>query len=396
MAELHDVQLKNYENKHRNVEYYSTKSIDDSKTSVYYTPTDGTFSPGHLQVSPIHINYINENLDSLIGLKPNAATKFEFDQYTNRFKLRLDPAWGTENVAKRTADFINVEKLGQHDYVIDMKVGQQEYDKEEEEQKKRSSNEDNCCACDNSSEDTDDDDDEERANGAAGGGSMKKSKVKLKEKVKLSVLAHENDMLLVNDINVCDVFKKKPYMNCLRVRGGADGLGDNKNRSVKKKRYNQEYYYSVENVFDAKALPCKIHQHHQVHQNHHHQFQPLPQQQQQLSPPLLSSFEQLNKSQENHLEKDHFTQSSVEQLNIIMDETGNSMLFNQCDNLLQTSASLPEIQLMTTSVEIHEKHVLRAADNTNIATNNTKSTNNVDENGEADKIRQFSTADTMF
>lgn len=46
-----------------NLENYSTKSIDESKASVYFTPNDGHLSPElplQLQVSPIHINYIND------------------------------------------------------------------------------------------------------------------------------------------------------------------------------------------------------------------------------------------------------------------------------------------------------------------------------------------------
>lgn len=41
-------------------EHFSAKSIDESKASVYFTPTDGHLSPQPPQMSPIHINYINE------------------------------------------------------------------------------------------------------------------------------------------------------------------------------------------------------------------------------------------------------------------------------------------------------------------------------------------------
>lgn len=50
-----------------------------------------------------------------------------------------------------------------------------------------------------------------------------------------------------------------------------------------------------------------------------------------------------------------------------MDETGKTMIVNQCDNLLQTSASLPEMQMTTTTTtaaEIHGgKHVILAVEN---------------------------------
>lgn len=45
-------------------EHFSAKSIDESKASVYFTPIDedGHLSPLPPQMSPIHVNYINENM----------------------------------------------------------------------------------------------------------------------------------------------------------------------------------------------------------------------------------------------------------------------------------------------------------------------------------------------
>lgn len=43
-------------------EHFSTKSFDESKASVYFTPTEGHLSPQPMQLSPIHINYINEGM----------------------------------------------------------------------------------------------------------------------------------------------------------------------------------------------------------------------------------------------------------------------------------------------------------------------------------------------
>lgn len=44
------------------LEHFSTKSFAESKASVYFTPTEGHLSPQPLQLSPIHINYINEGM----------------------------------------------------------------------------------------------------------------------------------------------------------------------------------------------------------------------------------------------------------------------------------------------------------------------------------------------
>lgn len=52
-------------------EHFSTKSFDESKASVYFTPNDGHLSPQPLQVSPLHINYINEGI---IGCEASGFT----------------------------------------------------------------------------------------------------------------------------------------------------------------------------------------------------------------------------------------------------------------------------------------------------------------------------------
>lgn len=47
---------------------------NDSKASVYFTPTD-SIDQNQLQLSPIHINYIRENVDSYMGyMKPAPST----------------------------------------------------------------------------------------------------------------------------------------------------------------------------------------------------------------------------------------------------------------------------------------------------------------------------------
>lgn len=318
MAELHVVQLKNFESKLKKSEYYSSKSIDDSKASVYYTPTDGTFSPGALQISPIHINYINENLDAMIGLKPYYNTKL--DQHSNRLRLYLDPERliNDGHFDPEAASSVANDKAITSTFMIN-EIGELE--------KKRNSNEDNCCA--RNEDDEGDEDDLEDDYGAEGAAACRRhrqdgdNRKVTKNKIKSSI-SHENDMLLVNEINVCDMNGgsaiNMPYNQI---------SGKGKKRGKIMKKYN-EYYYSVENIFDAKALPCNS-IHHHLH-NHHHPS--------------------------DH----HHCKSSIDKLNIILDETGKTILVNQCDNLLQTSASLPEMK-MTTSAEVHGKHVILAVEN---------------------------------
>lgn len=46
----------------KHLENFSIQSVDDSKASVYFTPPDED-EDRNLQLTPIHINYINENLN---------------------------------------------------------------------------------------------------------------------------------------------------------------------------------------------------------------------------------------------------------------------------------------------------------------------------------------------
>lgn len=56
---------------------------NDSKASVYYTPSDTADQQLQLQMSPMHINIIQENLDSFPDcLKPSESMcKFDFDMH---------------------------------------------------------------------------------------------------------------------------------------------------------------------------------------------------------------------------------------------------------------------------------------------------------------------------
>jgi hypothetical protein len=67
-------------------EHFSAKSIDESKASVYFTPNDdGHLSPQPPQLSPIHVNYINENM---IGCEMSAAADGSSED-----EARCAPAW---------------------------------------------------------------------------------------------------------------------------------------------------------------------------------------------------------------------------------------------------------------------------------------------------------------
>lgn len=65
---------------------------NESKASVYFTPNESV-DQTQLQLSPIHINYIKENLDSFIGcLKPPSVdTKFCFDKNGSQYNVDIEP-----------------------------------------------------------------------------------------------------------------------------------------------------------------------------------------------------------------------------------------------------------------------------------------------------------------
>lgn len=58
-------------------EHFSTKSMDESRASLYFTPTDGHMSPQPMQDTPIHINYINENMVGCENANNKSSWRFK-------------------------------------------------------------------------------------------------------------------------------------------------------------------------------------------------------------------------------------------------------------------------------------------------------------------------------
>lgn len=75
------------------IESMATQSsfTNESKASVYYTPNDSIEQP-QLQISPMHINHIRENLDTYVGcLKPQSLdSKFDFDMHRLQAHLEYE------------------------------------------------------------------------------------------------------------------------------------------------------------------------------------------------------------------------------------------------------------------------------------------------------------------
>lgn len=416
-SKLAEVQQRNLENKLRSAEFYSARNGYDvgSKASVYWTPPtalDGNSEFGSpairsaglvapyrggdvdsgLQLSPIHINYINENLDTMIGFKPlinsrkflaadDDAFGYRLPPHLDRLRMylcperlvggngRLDDDSGPSGLQQKNDQLDSAESISNN---ID---GMQT-------QKNGSNEDNNWCSCDYNSIELEDDDEEEQ-NGAAG------IKVTLRQ---LST-PHERKSLLVSESGV------RHSASC---HLGAS-MSNEANRIVTKKRFGNEYYHSVEDVVGDEDLLRNNH-HNNHHNNHAANVLPIhtPSSSASKSPSCrccprtisIPSTTTLHSSSvvEHHPLQQNPSTSRVgnvqndiniseindlfmsgggggttnnesgsvgrataagDKLNIILDETGKPMLVNQCDNrllLLQTSASLPEMQSMRSMV----------------------------------------------
>ncbi|KAG4079290.1 hypothetical protein HA402_007982 [Bradysia odoriphaga] len=252
MAGLNETQLKSLENKLKHLESFSAKSVNESKASVYYTPTDYTLSP---HTSPIHINYMNDKPESFVDITD--------------FRLSFEPD-RLVGGGKRLNNLDNSRALNTYD-VVDVNQSGDDYDDED---------------------------------------GAKAIKVNMFNGTSRSVLCdrHECDTLLMNDVTVA-------------LQSGRG----------KRKRYNNDYYYSVESVFDAKSLF-----NHNFHQHNH------------------------------CAEGESSSVATLDIVDVVDDDTGiTNLTKNICDNPLQASTSLPEIQLNgRTAEKMHGKHVLLAIENT--------------------------------
>lgn len=90
--------------KDRNLENYSTKSYDESKASVYFTPTEADLlSPQAPQTSPIHINYIDGEIgipDNSRHWKPCKFPKFVIENQRQRMSKRTNRLRGGDYLAE--------------------------------------------------------------------------------------------------------------------------------------------------------------------------------------------------------------------------------------------------------------------------------------------------------
>lgn len=96
-------------------EQFSTKSMDESRASLYFTPTDGHLSPQPMQDSPIHINYINENMIGCENANNKSSWRFRNPLHNARnnffFPIHLGTNFLTENTTDIHGSFIIPEQI---------------------------------------------------------------------------------------------------------------------------------------------------------------------------------------------------------------------------------------------------------------------------------------------
>lgn len=101
---------------HRGIDLISShRSVtNDSKASVYYTPNESVDQSHQLQSSPMHINFIQENLNTYADcLKPEPRCKFDFNMH------RLEENLEQEIDQRRRRHTILCANLGGGDYAAD-------------------------------------------------------------------------------------------------------------------------------------------------------------------------------------------------------------------------------------------------------------------------------------
>lgn len=408
-SKLAEVQQRNLENKLRSAEFYAARNAYDvgSKASVYWTPPtalDGDSEFGSpairsaapcrdvdsgLQMSPIHINYINENLDTMIGLKPvirtskfldedddddDAAYGYRLPPHLDRLRMYLCPerlVGGDGSLADESGPSGLQQNGGNSAESISNNV--------DGSQQKNGSNEDNnWCSCGVHATELDDDDDDDEQAGAAAG---------IKVTLRQFSTPNERESLLVASGGGL-----KHSASCQLGASVSTAFGGS--RSVTTKRFGNEYYHSVGDVVGDEDLLNNFN-----HHNNHAIVLPTHKPSSSSSSaskspscrccphtvsipsatttassviehhPLQNQtprdMNDVNISETNDLLMGGGSGTTNEtgsvgraltggdKLNIILDETGKPMLVNQCDNrllLLQTSASLPEMQSMRSMV----------------------------------------------
>lgn len=120
IEKLAQIETINLEGKSSDLhEHFSTKSMDESRASLYFTPTDGHLSPQPMQDSPIHINYINENMVGCENANNKSSWRFrnplKQQHYSARnnffFPIHLGTSFLTETNNDVHGSFIIPEQI---------------------------------------------------------------------------------------------------------------------------------------------------------------------------------------------------------------------------------------------------------------------------------------------
>lgn len=234
ISELSVEEAKNLDMKAAKIlESFAAKSIDESKASVYFTPADGNQTPDLFQTTPIHINYINDNLDHPHMLKNNPMFfKYPFDLKTQRFLSGFSPESNSPDCGTPTNGVNRLDKKGSNE---DNCASLEEVDVIGALRNKKSSR--TALTRPDDHDDSDDGDlsvmrlrDINRRRQSSHADGKHNDKVKNIIKEKPSNNPHENESLLNK--------RAEP------IPSTSTGI------TKRHKRMNNEFYYSLENIFE--------------------------------------------------------------------------------------------------------------------------------------------------
>lgn len=96
--------------------HFCAKSIDESKASVYFTPTDGHLSPQPLQMSPIHVNYINDGLET--GIDEARGGSWRAVALRNSSRSNHLPAQTHRNSFLLPGDYLDEEDESMGNFIV--------------------------------------------------------------------------------------------------------------------------------------------------------------------------------------------------------------------------------------------------------------------------------------
>lgn len=283
-----------------------TKSVDDSKMSVYFTPTDGNLSPEQNAGTPIHSE--QRTPESIRSNKMrDQQGKLMSAKLSKNLKIHREPQRLNGGSFDETAEI-----------ELDITDRNAKVNGENDVGYRNNSNEDNTRVGD----ENDDDNDYVQANRKSF------SQVNRNDKFTSSLSAsHENELLLYPTSSKISSSELKPIV---KSNSSPVKIGQSNNKKLlfsNKPEYSYEPIRLNEKIERMEHEKKKKKKHDKHHRNHERK--------------IMNVDEVINLDDDRGLLD--VMKMHGDNLNIIMDESGNTIVINLCDNLMQTGPNLDEI-----------------------------------------------------